>query len=246
MPLQTSAFRAARNEKARARLFKALPEDFPPAVLAIALRRPFIPPTPRRAIESYWKHHPLRADALARALAADQGAPAGWTWRVGTKEEGLGWSFRAPPAPYREAAHDRGPGHCKLCGAPVYRLGWHRDLTGEGRVNKVAAWHAACVVAWDLWTQPTDWLTPLKKAQKNRCAATGLRLGKECDVDHRVPLYALWRDRRDLPWPDLLAHWGRPNLQVIARSAHKVKCAAEAGERAAARVGVPGASLLSP
>src|SRR6266536_5751702 len=37
--------------------------------------RPYIPPTPRRAFESYWRQHPIRADKLARALAALSGAP---------------------------------------------------------------------------------------------------------------------------------------------------------------------------
>src|SRR6516165_9447022 len=46
------------------------PKIFPPAVLTRALIRPFIPPTPRLAIDSYWRAHPLRADRLARGLAA--------------------------------------------------------------------------------------------------------------------------------------------------------------------------------
>ncbi|MGC2717135.1 MAG: hypothetical protein WA366_27545, partial [Pseudolabrys sp.] len=62
--------KAERNRQALARLSKRLPTIFPPAVLARALGRPFIPPTPRLAIESYWRAHPIRADRLARALAA--------------------------------------------------------------------------------------------------------------------------------------------------------------------------------
>ena len=64
-----------RNEKALARLSKSLPAIFPPAVLARAHSRPFIPPTLRFAIDSYWRAHPIRADRLARALAARSGAP---------------------------------------------------------------------------------------------------------------------------------------------------------------------------
>jgi hypothetical protein len=66
-----------RNNRSLARLTKYLPEIFPPAVLSRALSRPFIPPTPRLAIDSYWRAHPLRADRLARALAARSGAPKG-------------------------------------------------------------------------------------------------------------------------------------------------------------------------
>ena len=45
--------KAERNRQALARLSKRLPTIFPPAVLARALGRPFIPPTPRLAIKSY-------------------------------------------------------------------------------------------------------------------------------------------------------------------------------------------------
>src|SRR4051794_28495742 len=82
MALKTSAWRAERNRKALARLNRAMPAIFPAIVQAHALRRPFIPPTPRLAIDAYWRAHPLRADRLARALAAKSGAPAGWTWRL--------------------------------------------------------------------------------------------------------------------------------------------------------------------
>ena len=61
--------KAERNRQALARLSKKLPTIFPPAVLTRALSRPFIPPTPRLAIDSYWRAHPIRADRLARALA---------------------------------------------------------------------------------------------------------------------------------------------------------------------------------
>jgi hypothetical protein len=39
----------------RQRLSKAFSAVFPAVVLARALARPFIPPTPRLAIESYWR-----------------------------------------------------------------------------------------------------------------------------------------------------------------------------------------------
>src|SRR6202040_415833 len=77
MVLATSAWRAERNAKARARLMRRLPDVFPPVVLAHALAKPFVPPTPRRAIESYWRHHPVRADKLPPPLAATSRPPAG-------------------------------------------------------------------------------------------------------------------------------------------------------------------------
>ena len=71
----TSTWRDQKNAKAQARLERALPAIFPPPILHHALTRPLIPPTPRLAVESYWRNHILRADRLARALAALSGTP---------------------------------------------------------------------------------------------------------------------------------------------------------------------------
>jgi hypothetical protein len=57
--------KAEKNRRSLVRLNKALPSIFPSAVLSRALGRPFVPPTPRLAIDSYWGAHPLRADRLA-------------------------------------------------------------------------------------------------------------------------------------------------------------------------------------
>src|SRR5579864_7104715 len=65
--------KAERNRQSVARLGRALPPIFPAIVLRRALGRPFVPPTPRLAIDSYWRAHPLRAERLARALAARSG-----------------------------------------------------------------------------------------------------------------------------------------------------------------------------
>jgi 5-methylcytosine-specific restriction endonuclease McrA len=231
-----STWRDDRNAKSRARLERRLSEAFPACVLDHALRQPLIPPTQRRAMEAYWRHHPLRADRLARALAARSGAPEGWVWRLGReKDSGLPLTFRVPPAPYREAAFSRGDGHCCVCGQPVYRLGWHRDPWGDGKPNRNATWHAACVVAWQLWTAPSDHLRPLKLRQSRKCPLTGRRLLKTAEVDHRIPLYEVWAAHRSRRWPDLLAFWGAPNLQVVNKAAHLEKCSQEAANRAERR-----------
>jgi len=227
--MTASAWRADRNEKALARLTRALPAAFPAVVLRHALARAFIPPMPRLAVDAYWRAHPLRADRLSRALAARSGAPPDWVWRLGSGD-GLPASFRAPPAPYREAAFARGPGVCCVCGQPVYRLGWHVDLWGAG-ANANARWHTACVVAWQLWTTPSDHIRLLRKRQARRCAQSGARLWKTAEVDHRVPLFKVWSEHRDTAWPALLGFWGLPNLQVINRDIHTAKCASEAGYR---------------
>jgi hypothetical protein len=228
------AGQAERNRKSLARLTNALPAIFPPAVLARALSRPFLPPTPRLAIDSYWRAHPIRADRLARALAARSGAPKGWTWQLGhNRKSGLPATFRTPPAPYRESAYNLGPGFCCVCGQPVYRLGWHEDLWGAG-ANKNAIWHCACVIAWQFWNAPNGEARLLRRLQALRCGQTGRRLWKSAEVDHRIPLFRVWKEYRDAPWPRLLAYWGLPNLQVINRDVHAAKCTTEARDRRAA------------
>ena len=223
-----------RNAQSRARLERTLPDIFPATVLAHALSRRWTPPTPRIAVDSYWRSHPLRADRLSRALAVKSGAPDGWTWRLkGANEPDLPVSFRSPPAPYREEKFARGPGYCCVCGQPVYRLGWHVDLWDRGP-NKNAAWHTACVAAWQMWNAPNTQAKLLRKLQGRRCASTGARLWKTSEVDHRMPLFRVWREHRDLAWPELLNFWGLPNLQVINRDAHVEKSAEEAASRRAA------------
>jgi hypothetical protein len=240
--MATSAWRAERNAKALARLERTLPDIFPAAILAHALARPFIPPTPRRAVESYWRQHPFRADKLARALAAMSSAPPGWRWRAGARIFGA-VGFRVPPTPFREKSHAKDPGYCCVCGQPVFRFGWHRDLWGEGRPNGRANWHACCVAAWQLWTAPSDHVRVLRRLQKHRCAITGARLGRDAQVDHRVPLFEVWRMCAPDPraWPRLLRYWGLPNLQVINRSAHVEKCGLESSARARLRQAMAGA-----
>ena len=161
--------KAEINRRALARLRKALPAIFPAGVLSRALTRPFIPPTPRLAIDSFWRAHPLRADRLARALAARSGQPDGWTWQLGKAQSGMPATFRIPPAPYREKAFARGPGFCCVCGQRVYHFGWHVDLWGKGP-NKRATWHGACVIAWQFWNAPSEQAPLLRRLQARRCA----------------------------------------------------------------------------
>ena len=179
-----------RNEGAAARLLAAVPAHFPKPVLRHALAARWIPELPSRAVEFYWRAHPLRADRLARALARRSGAPQGWHWSKGE-------SFRTPPAPYRDPRFARGPGHCCICGQPVFRFGWHRDFAGAGRTSR-GQWHAPCVAAWKFWNAPSDQLRLLKGVQERRCVTTGRRLLRGAEVDHRVPLFQVRRERQDL------------------------------------------------
>ena len=223
--------RAAWNERAVAALH-APRAALPNAVLAQALAARWTPRTPRAAVDGFWRAHPLRADRLARALARRSGAPDGWRWTFAGEDPRR---LRVPPLPHRLVKAEARPGRCVVCGQAVFRLGWHRDLWGAGATNQRAAWHACCVVAWKLWNAPSDHRRLLARVQGHRCAITQKRLLRTAEVDHRVPLFEVWRDRRDLPWPELLAFWGAPNLQVVNRSAHTGKSIAETQDRALRR-----------
>jgi hypothetical protein len=80
------------------------------------------------------------------------------------------------------------------------------------------------LAAWKFWHAPSDQVRLIRRLQGHRCASTGKRL----------PLFRVWRDHRDAPWPDLLRFWGLPNLQAINREAHAVKSSGEARQRRAA------------
>jgi hypothetical protein len=151
----------------------------------------------------------------------------------------LAQSFRIPPLPYREQAFARGAGSCCVCGQPVFRYGWHANHWDECGPNRRAGWHAACVAAWKFWNAPSEHDRLLRRVQRHRCAATRRRLLRDAEVDHRIPLFRVWREQRDTPWPELLGHWGLPNLQVLNREAHRRKCAQEARERTLARRTLP-------
>ena len=202
--------------------------DAVPGVCLIGRRRREI--TARRAIDGYWRRHVLRADRLARALAALSGAPEGWSWAPDGAEDS-----RKPPLPYRiEPKAGRPRGGCVVCGQPVYRLGWHRDLWGDGAPSSRASWHACCAAAYRLWIAPSEFLGVLKRRQRRRCAVSGERLLSDAgEVDHRIPLHRIRREHRDTPWPALLGFWGGPNLQVLSAAAHRDKCLREARERRA-------------
>lgn len=229
-----------KNERRIERLLALTPRGFPSAVWTHAFHLSLVPDTPGKAVQAYWHAHPLRADRLARALAARSGPPAGWVWRLEMEgaDSGPG-TFRTPPLPYREARFARGGGFCCVCGQPVFRYGWHLDYWRDHSPNGRAHWHGACVAAWKFWNAPSEHDALLKRVQKHRCAATRRRLTRDAEVDHRVPLFRVWRDRHERPWPELLGFWGMPNLQVINREAHLRKCAEEARERAQMRLAGP-------
>jgi hypothetical protein len=122
-----------------------------------------------------------------------------------------------------------------VCGQPVYRFGWHVDLWDSG-ANMNANWHCACVIAWQFWNAPNGCVRLLRRLQGWRCRQSGGRLWKNAEVDHCVPLFRVWSEHRETPWPALLSYWGMPNLQVINRDVHASKCAVEARDRRLAQL----------
>lgn len=215
------------NLVARDRL-RAQKLALPGPVLACALKRRWVPRTARAAVDGYWRQHPLRADRMARALAARSGAPDGWIWHAPEIARG---GFRLPPTPFR-AVEAAAPGRCVVCGQPVYRYGWHADLWDAGAPNGRAVWHACCVSAWRFWTAPQTHRKLIARLQRHRCGITGTRLRKGYEIDHGVPLHEVWRDRRDTPFSELLAFWGAGNLRAVNVAAHAEKSASEARRRA--------------
>ncbi len=227
--------RVAWNRRARTALEASGPGVLPPVVLAHALRSYWIPRTGRAAVDAYWRAHPTRAERLSRALASRSEAPPDWRWRIG--DGGQPASFRAPPLPYREPEYREGAGQCIVCGQKVFRFGWHADHWRSGAPNRRAEWHACCVTAWKFWTTPGNHRKLLSKLQGRKCALSGKRLLRTAEVDHRTPLFQVWRDHRDKPWPQLLAFWGVPNLQVVNDAAHLRKSIEETRTRAMLRSG---------
>jgi len=71
----------------------------------------------------------------------------------------------------------------------------------------------------------------LNRVGDNSVYRTVCWIWKSAEVDHRVPLFRVWSEHRDLPWPKLLDFWGLLNLQVINRDVHAAKCALEARDR---------------
>jgi len=228
--------RAAWNTKARATIEASRPELLPRAILTHALASLWIPRTHRAVVDAYWRAHPIRAERLCRRLASRSGGPPDWRWRIG-EEDDLPASFRVPPLPYRERVHRSGPGQCIVCGQKIFRFGWHADYWGSGEPNRRAEWHACCVAAWRLWISPASHRKLLSKVQGRKCALSGKRLLRTAEVDHRTPLHQVWREHRDVPWPNLLAFWGMPNLQVVNSTVHTLKSVEEARTRAKARSG---------
>ena len=91
---------AERNQRSVLRLNKALPPIFPRAVLGRALARPFVPPTPRLAIESYWGR-PSSSCRSSGASTSGSQPSARWLGLGGLGTAGAACLSRSAPHPRR-------------------------------------------------------------------------------------------------------------------------------------------------
>ena len=193
---------------------KALPEIFPAPVLDVR---------PQAAV------HPADAAARGRRLLACAPAarrPARPRARCKERHAG-GLDLAAGRGPQGRPAEElpasaralsrariaRGRGYCCVCGQPVYRLGWHVDLWDTGPNPK----RPGTRPAWSPGISGARRATRCACSgalQERRCRESGKRLLKTAEVDHRMPLFQVWQEHRDLPWPQLLGFWGLPNLQA--------------------------------
>ena len=155
---------------------------------------------PRLAADAYWRAHAIRADRLARALAARERRTRRMdvARRIGRRPAG---NLPRSAGAVSRAAIRQGPGFCCVCGQPVYRFGWHRDLWDAGP-NRRAEWHTACVVAWRLWNAPSD-------HDRDAAAPAGAAL--------RADRRAAVEDRRDRPPGAAVSRLARAARHAVAR-----------------------------
>ena len=221
---------ALRNARALQRFNRALPDIFPAPVLTHATARRWTPPTPRLAVDSYWRAHPLRADRLARALAARSGTPAGWQWRLqadGGKDLPATFGPRRRPTARSDS---RGARDIAACVASRCS-GW-AGMSTSGATARTGT---------PSGTRPASPLAALERAERPRQAAAKIA-GPEMRHEWRASVEDL-RGRPPHPAVPRLARASRPglaptpqflgaaNLQVINRDAHVEKSAAEAFSR---------------
>ena len=224
--MTVSAWRAERNRRALARLRRGLPAIFP-APRADARARALVhAPDAAAGDRSYWRAHPVRADRLARVARRPERSARGLDLAA---RRGRRACRRAFAVRRRRTARP----NSRAARASAASAG-NRSTASAGTSTCGSADPTQCRLAHRLrggvalWNAPSGYIGLLKRLQSRRCATTGERLWKTAEVDHRVPLFRVWGERRDDAWPSLLAYWGFPNLQVINRDVHVEKCASEA------------------
>lgn len=187
----------------------------------------------------------LWAERVTRILCRRSGDVAGYRWRQPPKswtDQTRLTSHRSPPLPFHQGMSR--PGHCRVCGQPIYAAGSYRPFL---KPNARLTWHDVCLSTYTMMTKPAEMTEIFCLRQNGRCAVTGVALphaSSSADMDHTVPLFRVAQLHADEPWYDLIRFWGSGNLRAISHAAHKAKCADEAAERAGRKVAPAGQAAL--
>ena len=108
-------------------------------------------------------------------------------WRVGIQNRGHGSVFGCPQPHSANRPIRRDLAIAVCAGSPYFGSAGIGTFGATGA--QIKTWHSCCVAAWNLWIAPSDHVRHLKVLQKRRCFATGERLIKNAEVDHRIPLF---------------------------------------------------------
>ncbi len=225
--MKMSETRELYNKRLAARLTRATPEIFPAPVLIHANNLRWMPPMPRLAADSYWRAHVIRADRLSRALAAQSGAPDGWTWRTGKR----GPLRKLPPAARHIARRNsRAARASAACGQAVSIASAGTATCGTPARTAAPNGIRPASRRGDCGTRratTTGCCASCSRAAARRAAAACGRPPRSTTACRcfRCGRSAATRRGRSL------SYWGVPNLQVINRDVHAAKCAEEAKYR---------------
>lgn len=158
---------------------------------------------------------------------------------------------RNPPLPFHSFKH-LGPGHCRVCGQPIYGAGdYRKTAVSRHKRDSLRTWHEVCTSTFFLMTKPNNYAAVIAYGQQGLCAISGEPIAPpardylgHADVDHEVPLFRVARDHADEPWYELLRFWTLPNLRAITNAAHLIKNREEARERAGYRAKAVGQEAM--
>jgi len=120
-------------------------------------------------------------------------------------------------------------GKCRWCAGTIR----HRN----GAVQYRRRWHPECVELYKIATSNDYAYAYLVRRDGLVCQGCGEPLYARAEVDHKVPLWSVDKlDPENVEEIERLRHyWSVDNLQLLCRSCHKRKSAAEAAQRASLR-----------
>ena len=125
-------------------------------------------------------------------------------------------AHRRPPKPKHYYSVSKG--YCRYCGEAIIK---------DGKVNKRANWHKACLSEYKLIYWPRETRRAVWKRDQGVCAKCGHKCTKkDWDLDHRIPLIEARGE---------IIYWMLDNCQTLCKICHKEKTSKEATNRAERR-----------